>query len=147
VKVPRPPVATYRLQFHAGFTFEDARQLVPYLYDLGISHIYASPYLRARSGSTHGYDVVDPTRLNAELGGEVHESSAERRGRHRVRPRVHETVSQLVRAAGSQTDLGTFQPDSLATMARASSLVRRSLKMPSVKAEDKGRARRGCRPG
>jgi len=68
VKVPPPPAGTYRLQFHAGFTFEDARGLVPYLYDLGISHIYASPYLRARSGSMHGYDVADPGSLNPELG-------------------------------------------------------------------------------
>jgi (1->4)-alpha-D-glucan 1-alpha-D-glucosylmutase len=68
VKAPPPPAATYRLQFHAGFTFDDARKLVPYLYDLGISHLYASPYLRARSGSMHGYDVADPSSLNPELG-------------------------------------------------------------------------------
>jgi (1->4)-alpha-D-glucan 1-alpha-D-glucosylmutase len=68
VSVPPPPAATYRLQFHAGFTFEDARKLIPYLCDLGISHIYASPYLRARSGSMHGYDVADPSSLNPELG-------------------------------------------------------------------------------
>jgi (1->4)-alpha-D-glucan 1-alpha-D-glucosylmutase len=66
--VPPPPAATYRLQFHAGFTFQDARRLVAYLNDLGISHIYASPYLRARSGSMHGYDVADPGSLNPELG-------------------------------------------------------------------------------
>lgn len=65
---PPPPAATYRLQFHAGFTFEDARHLIPYLHDLGVSHIYASPYLRARSGSLHGYDVADPSSLNPELG-------------------------------------------------------------------------------
>jgi (1->4)-alpha-D-glucan 1-alpha-D-glucosylmutase len=70
VTVPPPPSATYRLQFHAGFTFDDARRLVSYLHDLGISHIYASPYLRARSGSTHGYDVADPSSLNPELGTE-----------------------------------------------------------------------------
>src|SRR5207253_3615774 len=70
VQVPPPPAATYRLQFHAGFTFEDARRLVPYLYDLGVSHIYASPYLRARSGSLHGYDVADPSSLNPELGSQ-----------------------------------------------------------------------------
>lgn len=68
MKVPSPPSGTYRLQFHAGFTFDDARRLIPYLYDLGISHIYASPYLRARSGSMHGYDVADPSSLNPELG-------------------------------------------------------------------------------
>jgi (1->4)-alpha-D-glucan 1-alpha-D-glucosylmutase len=68
VKVPPVPAATYRLQFHAGFTFDDARRLVPYLHALGVSHIYASPYLRARSGSMHGYDVADPSSLNPELG-------------------------------------------------------------------------------
>ena len=64
------PRATYRIQFHAGFTFADAEALVPYLADLGISHLYASPVTTARRGSTHGYDVVDPTRINPELGGE-----------------------------------------------------------------------------
>jgi hypothetical protein len=49
------PVATYRLQFHRAFTFRDAERLVPYLHDLGISHVYCSPYLRARAGSAHGY--------------------------------------------------------------------------------------------
>jgi (1->4)-alpha-D-glucan 1-alpha-D-glucosylmutase len=66
--IPRPPASTYRLQFHAGFTFSDAAALVPYLHDLGISHVYTSPYLRARSGSTHGYDISDPNLLNPELG-------------------------------------------------------------------------------
>ena len=64
------PRATYRLQFHRDFTFADAGAIVPYLDTLGISHIYASPVTTARSGSTHGYDVVDPTRINPELGGE-----------------------------------------------------------------------------
>ncbi len=67
---PPPPSGTYRLQFHARFTFEDARRLVPYLNDLGVSHVYASPYLRARSGSMHGYDVADPSSLNPELGSQ-----------------------------------------------------------------------------
>ncbi|HEX8967144.1 MAG TPA: malto-oligosyltrehalose synthase [Chloroflexota bacterium] len=66
--IPAPPSATYRLQFHAGFTFDDARRLVPYLHALGVSHVYTSPYLRARSGSMHGYDVADPSSLNPELG-------------------------------------------------------------------------------
>ncbi len=64
------PRATYRFQFHKDFTFADAEALVPYLDALGISHLYASPVTTARSGSTHGYDVVDPTRINPELGGE-----------------------------------------------------------------------------
>ncbi|WP_424811342.1 malto-oligosyltrehalose synthase [Roseococcus sp. YIM B11640] len=63
--------ATYRLQFHAGFTFDDALAILPYLQELGISHLYASPLFAARPGSTHGYDVVDPTRINPELGGEA----------------------------------------------------------------------------
>jgi (1->4)-alpha-D-glucan 1-alpha-D-glucosylmutase len=62
------PRSTYRLQFHAGFRFADATALVPYLASLGISHVYASPYLKARAGSTHGYDIVDHSRLNPELG-------------------------------------------------------------------------------
>lgn len=64
------PRATYRFQFHKDFTFADAERLVPYLARIGISHLYASPITTARSGSTHGYDVVDPTRINPELGGE-----------------------------------------------------------------------------
>jgi (1->4)-alpha-D-glucan 1-alpha-D-glucosylmutase len=64
----RVPTATYRLQFNRDFAFNDARALVPYLHRLGISHIYASPIFQARSGSAHGYDVTDPTRLNPELG-------------------------------------------------------------------------------
>lgn len=64
------PRATYRLQFHAGFTFADAAALAAYLADLGISHLYASPITTAKSGSMHGYDVVDPTAINPALGGE-----------------------------------------------------------------------------
>lgn len=64
------PRATQRLQFHKGFTFADADALVPYFAELGISHLYASPITTARKGSMHGYDVVDPTRINPELGGE-----------------------------------------------------------------------------
>jgi (1->4)-alpha-D-glucan 1-alpha-D-glucosylmutase len=66
----RVPRATYRVQLHAGFTFVDARAIVPYLARLGISHLYVSPVLQARAGSTHGYDVVDHGTVNEELGGE-----------------------------------------------------------------------------
>ena len=59
-----------RLQLHKDFTFADASALVPYLVDLGVSHVYSSPILTARAGSMHGYDVVDPTKVNPELGGE-----------------------------------------------------------------------------
>ncbi|MDY6944108.1 MAG: malto-oligosyltrehalose synthase [Pseudomonadota bacterium] len=62
------PRATYRLQFNHQFTFEDAARIVPYLARLGISHVYASPILKARPGSMHGYDVVDHSQLNPELG-------------------------------------------------------------------------------
>ena len=64
------PRATLRLQFHRGFTFADAERLVPYFARLGVSHVYASPIAISRAGSMHGYDVVDPTRVNPELGGE-----------------------------------------------------------------------------
>ena len=62
------PRATYRLQFHKDFGFDDAAKLAPYLAQLGISHVYASPYLKARPGSTHGYDIVDHNAFNPELG-------------------------------------------------------------------------------
>lgn len=70
VRTPRVPVATYRLQFNASFTFADAAAVTGYLRDLGVSDAYASSYLMATPGSTHGYDVADPTRLNPELGTE-----------------------------------------------------------------------------
>src|SRR5580698_4715045 len=62
------PESTYRIQFHAGFTFRDATAIIPYLAALGVTHLYASPYLKARAGSMHGYDIVDHSRLNPELG-------------------------------------------------------------------------------
>src|SRR5437764_2022527 len=62
--------ATYRLMFGPGFGFREARALVPYLRDLGVSHLYLPPSFQARAGSTHGYDVVDPGQISAELGGE-----------------------------------------------------------------------------
>lgn len=69
--MPAEPLATYRLQLHPGFTLDDASAVVPYLAQLGISHVYLSPFLQAVQGSTHGYDVVDPSRVNRELGGEA----------------------------------------------------------------------------
>jgi len=68
VSAARAAVATYRLQLSQQFTLRDAARVVPYLADLGISNVYLSPILKARTGSTHGYDVVDPTRINPELG-------------------------------------------------------------------------------
>ena len=66
----RTPGATYRLQFHAGFTLRDALALVPYFHALGVTHLYASPLLTARPGSIHGYDITDHDRLNPEVGTE-----------------------------------------------------------------------------
>jgi (1->4)-alpha-D-glucan 1-alpha-D-glucosylmutase len=63
--------AAYRLQLGPGLGFREARALVPYLRELGVSHLYLSPSLQARPGSTHGYDVIDPTRISEELGGEA----------------------------------------------------------------------------
>jgi (1->4)-alpha-D-glucan 1-alpha-D-glucosylmutase len=68
--MPRIPLATYRIQLHQDFTFEDASGLAEYLHELGVSHVYCSPYLQAAPGSRHGYDVVDHHRVNEELGGE-----------------------------------------------------------------------------
>jgi len=64
----RIPTSTYRIQFQSEFKFEAAKNIIAYLVELGISDLYASPIFKARAGSTHGYDVVDPTQLNPELG-------------------------------------------------------------------------------
>jgi (1->4)-alpha-D-glucan 1-alpha-D-glucosylmutase len=64
------PGATYRLQLHKEFTFKDATDQISYLKKLGVTHLYVSPILTAQPGSVHGYDVIDPTRVNPELGGE-----------------------------------------------------------------------------
>ena len=66
IPVPR---ATYRLQFNKDFQFDAAAALTKYMARLGISHLYASPYMKARPGSTHGYDIVDHNTINPELGG------------------------------------------------------------------------------
>src|SRR5215469_10772871 len=77
----RALVSTYRLQLHAGFAFEDASKVGGYLKDLGISHVYSSPYLQASPGSMHGYNVVDHQQVNKELGGEEgHKRFCERLG-------------------------------------------------------------------
>src|ERR1700726_4530182 len=68
---PAIPIATYRVQLTADFGFDKAAEIVPYLKALGITHLYASPFMRARKGSTHGYDIVDHTKLNPELGGDA----------------------------------------------------------------------------
>jgi (1->4)-alpha-D-glucan 1-alpha-D-glucosylmutase len=66
----RVPQSTYRLQLNRQFTFDDAAAIAGYLKDLGVTHVYCSPYLQAAPGSMHGYDVVDHQRVNEELGGE-----------------------------------------------------------------------------
>lgn len=68
--MPPQVTSTYRVQLSAKFPFAAAAEAVPYLSDLGVSHLYVSPILQARRGSMHGYDVVDPTRVSADLGGE-----------------------------------------------------------------------------
>ena len=68
---PAIPIATYRLQLTADFDFDAAAAVVPYLKALGITHLYASPFTKARKGSSHGYDVVDHTKINPELGGDA----------------------------------------------------------------------------
>src|SRR3954451_6919292 len=71
VMPPAIPLATYRVQLTANFDFDAAAAIVPYLKALGITHLYASPFMKARKGSTHGYDIVDHTRINPELGGDA----------------------------------------------------------------------------
>ncbi len=81
----RTPTATYRLQLHSEFGFEAAAAIGDYLHDLGISHVYSSPYLQAAPGSKHGYDVVDPHHVNEELGGAAaHEHFCIELGRNRL---------------------------------------------------------------
>ncbi|MEA2476999.1 MAG: (1-_4)-alpha-D-glucan 1-alpha-D-glucosylmutase, partial [Actinomycetota bacterium] len=80
----RDVLATYRVQLHEGFNFYDVAGIAPYLASLGVTHLYCSPYLQAGTGSTHGYDVLDHTRLNAELGG----------------TQGHETMVAALKAAG-----------------------------------------------
>lgn len=70
-EIPEAPRATYRLQFNKDFKFGDAARIAPYLGLLGISHVYASPYLKARAGSTHGYDITDHNAFNPEIGDEA----------------------------------------------------------------------------
>src|ERR1700694_3683909 len=69
--MPRIPCSTYRLQLHKDFTFDNAAAIADYLTELGITHVYSSPYLQAAPGSMHGYDVVDHQKVNEELGGAV----------------------------------------------------------------------------
>ena len=77
------PLSTYRVQFNAGCRFDDVTAAIPYLAALGVSHLYSSPYLKARPGSTHGYDIVDHNQLNPEVGTEQeHERMCQALRRH-----------------------------------------------------------------
>lgn len=69
-KLATVPLSTYRLQFNNQFHFEHARKLIPYLQELGITHLYSSPILKARKGSQHGYDIIDHNEVNPEVGTE-----------------------------------------------------------------------------
>ena len=85
-RLDQTPTATYRLQLHPQFTFRDATAIIPYLSALGISHFYASPYLRARPGSMHGYDIIDHNSLNPEIGSaEDYEALVSELHRHGMR--------------------------------------------------------------
>jgi (1->4)-alpha-D-glucan 1-alpha-D-glucosylmutase len=64
------PIASYRVQLNKGFDFQDLKHILPYLNELGVSHVYASPISQAKKGSTHGYDVVNHNKISEELGGE-----------------------------------------------------------------------------
>src|SRR5919108_543678 len=79
----RIPCATYRLQFNRQFTFKEAIKLIEYLDELGVSDCYASPLLAARAGSPHGYDVIDHSRFNPEIGDEEEFTHFARRLRER----------------------------------------------------------------
>ncbi len=96
------PSSTYRLQLHAGFDFDAAGAIADYLCALGVSHVYCSPYLQAAKGSTHGYDVVDHSRVNEELGGTAgHERFCETLGRNHL-GQVLDTVPNHMAITGRE---------------------------------------------
>jgi (1->4)-alpha-D-glucan 1-alpha-D-glucosylmutase len=94
------PRATYRFQFHKDFPFARAEALLPYLDRLGISHVYASPITTAAAGSMHGYDVIDPTRINPELGGEAAFRSLSEAARRRGMGLIIDIVPNHMGVAG-----------------------------------------------
>lgn len=98
----RMPESTYRLQFHSGFTFNDAREIVPYLDELGISDCYASPYLKARPGSKHGYDISDHRILNPEIGDEQSYEAWIQALRHHGLGQILDIVPNHMGIAGNQ---------------------------------------------
>jgi hypothetical protein len=102
----RPPASTYRLQLSSTFGFDEARAIIPYLHSLGVSALYLSPILKARAGSTHGYDVIDFGRINPELGGEPRPSARpEQAAGHRKRW----SRGRVADASGSVSDIGRVE--------------------------------------
>jgi (1->4)-alpha-D-glucan 1-alpha-D-glucosylmutase len=97
----RRPAATYRLQVHGGFGLDDVTAVVDYLGDLGITDCYLSPYLDARPGSTHGYDVIDPGRINAEVGDDAAHDRMVARLRQRGMGRVIDVVPNHMGVGGN----------------------------------------------
>ncbi len=117
--MPTPPrsliSATYRLQFNEDFTFQDASKIVDYLADLGITHVYASPIFSSRRGSTHGYDVTDPTRLNPELGTESDFTAFQEKLRERGLGLILDIVPNHMSASSENSwwlDVLEYGPDS-----------------------------------
>jgi (1->4)-alpha-D-glucan 1-alpha-D-glucosylmutase len=100
----RIPVSTYRLQFNRDFTFEQARALVEYFHELGITDCYSSPILKARAGSPHGYDIVDHSKVNPELGGESELVELARALREREMGLVADVVPNHMCIASSEND-------------------------------------------
>jgi (1->4)-alpha-D-glucan 1-alpha-D-glucosylmutase len=98
---PRRPGATYRLQVHGGFTLDDVGRVVRYLHDLGITDCYLSPFLAARPGSTHGYDVFDHSRINPEIGDEESHARLVEALRARGMGRVLDIVPNHMGVGGS----------------------------------------------
>lgn len=99
------PRSTYRLQITSAFTLHDAARLVPYLADLGISHVYLSPILKARQGSTHGYDTVDHRLISPELGGEDAFRHLADRLKHRNMGILLDIVPNHMGVGGDENDL------------------------------------------
>jgi (1->4)-alpha-D-glucan 1-alpha-D-glucosylmutase len=98
----RIPASTYRLQFNHRFTFEQAHSLIAYFDELGITDCYSSPVLKARAGSVHGYDVVDPTQLNPEIGSEEEFVAFARALRERGMSVLMDVVPNHMCIAGSE---------------------------------------------
>jgi (1->4)-alpha-D-glucan 1-alpha-D-glucosylmutase len=113
---PSTPIsATYRLQFNKDFTFRAGAELLDYLCELGVTHVYASPILRSRHGSTHGYDVTDPTRLNPELGSEADFQLFQEELRHRGMGLLLDIVPNHMAASSENTwwmDVLEYGPES-----------------------------------